>query len=430
MRSIYIYIAVLFYVFSFGQKKELRQIKKLVDEKFFQEAESILEINKDLLLSGDSKTDAQYYYYATKIFTEIKSFESATKSLEKLLSINDSFYNSEIKLNYKNLEDNLVVALVNSAVSDNSEKKWMDGVNKLLLAYEMDKEKNIDYLYFAASGAINAQEYDKALEFYLLLKEINYTGVKDEFFITNIETGLEEKVTETEYKIYQSSKEYANPRIGQTESRYPEIVKNIALIYVRKGDDDLAIEAINEARSIQPDDLYLLLNEADLYIRLSNNAEDDNLRSQYRQKFKEIMKLAVEKDPENGILYYNLGIISSEQGESLDARSYFEKAIEFKPDYVDSYVAIVNIILQEQTKIIEEMDKIAMSNKRSDILKYDALKDDLNSVWSSCIPYCEAALEYAPNDLEVLKLLSQFYYKLDNIDGYKEINARIETLSN
>ena len=103
---------------------------------------------------------------------------------------------------------------------------------------------------------------------------------------------------------------------------------------------------------------------------------------------------------------------------------------EFKPDYVDSYVAIVNIILQEQTKIIEEMDKIAMSNKRSDILKYDALKDDLNSVWSSCIPYCEAALEYAPNDLEVLKLLSQFYYKLDNIDGYKEINARIETLSN
>ena len=61
MRSIFIYIAVLFYVFSFGQKKELRQIKKLVDEKFFQEAESILEINKDLLLSGDSKTDAQYY---------------------------------------------------------------------------------------------------------------------------------------------------------------------------------------------------------------------------------------------------------------------------------------------------------------------------------------------------------------------------------
>ena len=430
MRSIYIYIAVLFFSFSFSQKKELRQIKRLIDEKFFQEAESVLNLNKDLLLSGDSKTDAQYYYYATKIYTEIESFVLATNSLEKLMSINTSFYNSEMKLDYKNLEEILVVALVNSAVADNSSKKWMDGVDKLLLAYEMDKETNIDYLYFAASGAVNAENFDLALQYYLSLKEKNYTGIKDEYFITNIQSGVEEKVTETEYKIYQSSKEYMNPRIGQTESRYPEIVKNIALIYVKKGEDDLAIEAINEARSIQPDDLYLILNEADLYIRLSNNAKDDNLRSQYRQKFKDIMTLAVEKDPENGILYYNLGIISSEQGESADAKSYFEKAIEFKPDYVDSYVAIVNILLEEQSIIISDMDEIAMSNKRSDIAKYDQLKEDLNDVWRKCIPYCEMALEYDPNDLEVLKLLSQFYYKLDNIDGYKKINAKIEELSN
>ena len=430
MRSIYIYIAVLFFSFSFSQKKELRQIKRLIDQKFFQEAESVLNSNKDLLLSGDSKTDAQYYYYATKIYTEIESFILATNSLKKLMSINSSFYNSEMKLDYENLEETLVVALVNSAVADNSENKWMDGVDKLLLAYEMDKETNIDYLYFAASGAVNAENFDLALQYYLSLKEKNYTGIKDEYFITNIQSGVEEKVTETEYKIYQSSKEYMNPRIGQTESRYPEIVKNIALIYVKKGEDDLAIEAINEARSIQPDDLYLILNEADLYIRMSNNAKDDNLRSQYRQKFKDIMTLAVEKDPENGILYYNLGIISSEQGESADAKSYFEKAIKFKPDYVDSYVAIVNILLEEQSIIISDMDEIAMSNKRSDIAKYDQLKEDLNDVWRKCIPYCEMALEYDPNDLEVLKLLSQFYYKLDNIDGYKKINAKIEELSN
>jgi len=430
MRSIYIYIAVLFFSFSFSQKKELRQIKRLIDEKFFQEAESVLNSNKDLILSGDSKTDAQYYYYATKIYTEIESFVQATNSLEKLMSINTSFYNSEMKLDYKNLEENLVVTLINSAVADNSSKKWMDGVDKLLLAYEMNKEANIDYLYFAASGAINAENFDLALQYYLTLREKKYTGIKDEYFITNTQSGVEEKVTETEYKIYQSSKEYINPRIGQTESRYPEIVKNIALIYVKKGEDDLAIEAINEARSIQPDDLYLILNEADLYIRLSNNATDDNLRTQYRQKFKEIMTLAVEKDPENGILYYNLGIISSEQGESSDAKSYFEKAIEFNPGYIDSYVAIVNILLEEQSIIISNMDKIAMSNKRSDIARYDQLKEDLNDVWRKCIPYCETALEYDPNDLEVLKLLSQFYYKLDNIDGYKMINAKIEELSN
>ena len=218
MRPIFIYIAVLFFSFSFSQKKGLRQIKRLIDEKFFQEAESTLESNKDFLLSGDSKTDAQYYYYATKIYTEIKSFKLAKNSLEELMSINPSYYNAEMKLDYKNLEEILVVALVNAAVADNSSKKWMEGVDKLLLAYEMDKDNNIDYLYFAASGAVNAENFDLALEYYLQLKEKNYTGIKDEYFITNVESGVEEKVTETEYKIYQSSKEYMNPRIGQTES--------------------------------------------------------------------------------------------------------------------------------------------------------------------------------------------------------------------
>ena len=171
MRSIFIYIAVLFFSFSFSQKKELRQIKRLIDEKFFQEAESTLESNKDFLLSGDSKTDAQYYYYATKIYTEIKSFNLAKNSLEELMSINSSYYNAEMKLDYKNLEEILVVALVNAAVADNSSKKWMEGVDKLLVAYEMDKDNNVDYLYFAASGAVNAENFDLALEYYLQLKE-------------------------------------------------------------------------------------------------------------------------------------------------------------------------------------------------------------------------------------------------------------------
>ena len=85
------------------------------------------------------------------------------------MSINPSYYNAEMKLDYKNLEEILVVALVNAAVADNSSKKWMEGVDKLLLAYEMDKDNNIDYLYFAASGAVNAENFDLALEYLSLI---------------------------------------------------------------------------------------------------------------------------------------------------------------------------------------------------------------------------------------------------------------------
>ena len=99
----------------------------------------------------------------------------------------------------------------------------------------MNEEKNKDYLYYAAGSAVNSKEYDKALDYYVELKENNYTGVIDEYYITNNETGEEEKVSETEFDLLKSSKDYSNPRVGQTESRYPEIVKNIALIYVQQG---------------------------------------------------------------------------------------------------------------------------------------------------------------------------------------------------
>ena len=37
---------------------------------------------------------------------------------------------------------------------------------------------------------------------------------------------------------------------------------------------------------------------------------------------------AIEKDPNNHVLYFNLGVITAEQGERDKARSYYESAIE------------------------------------------------------------------------------------------------------
>ena len=147
---------------------------------------------------------------------------------------------------------------------------------------------------------------------------------------------MEEKVSQTEYDLLKSSKDYVNPRVGQTESRFPEIVKNIALIYVQQGKTDLAQSAIREAREVQPDDVSLLLNEADLYIKISNKSDDDQERDLYRNKFKNLMEKAIDLEPNNGILYYNLGVIYSEQGELSLAKEKYSQAIKLIPDYVDA----------------------------------------------------------------------------------------------
>jgi tetratricopeptide (TPR) repeat protein len=411
---------------SFTQKKELRQINKLISESFFNEAESSLEAISSLVEVSDDKIKAQYYFYLAKVSNELEKFNDAITAYENLKSINDSAYSTIIKTEFDFLYSQIETSIINSAVEDNRNSNYSVASDKLIMAYRMNEEKNKDYLYYAAGSAVNSKEYDKALDYYVELKENNYTGVVDEYYITNNETGEEEKVSETEFDLLKNSKDYSNPRVGQTESRYPEIVKNIALIYVQQGKNDVAIEAIQEARSIQPDDTSLILNEADLYIRISNNSDDESERDLYRKKFKELMELAITKDPENGILYYNLGVISSEQGENDSALEYYKKAIEFKPDYVDAYLNLVAVILDGEQSIVDEMNNLGTSKK--DNFRYDELKVKREDLYKECIPFLEKLIEVSPTSIDALNTLKNIYGVLGENEKFKDISAKINEI--
>ena len=423
MRAILIITILLFSFNVQSQKKELRKIDKLVIESFFEEAKDALESSKSLILSSEDKYRAQYYFYDAKVSNELKMYENAISSLNNLLSINESVYPTKVEQEYKNLSIIISNGIVNEAVNDNKEGNFLDAAEKLIMAYNMDTEQYVDYLYFAAGSAVNGKDYEKSLKYYLELKNKGYTGIVDEFFVTNNETGQEEKVSQTEYDLLKSSKEYSNPRIGQTESRFPEIVKNIALIYVQQGQNELAEEAIKEARAIQPDDVSLLLNEADLYIRISNNSDNDDERLFYRNKFKSLMEMAIEMDPTNGILYYNLGVIYAEQGELELSKEKYQKAIELIPDYVDAYLNLVSIILEDEVAIVEEMN--SLGNSRADNARYDVLKVERENLYRECVPILEKLVEIN-NNQEAIKTLMNIYGTLGDNEGFMKMKALVE----
>ena len=418
-------IALCFNVHA--QKKELRKIDKLVLESFWEEAKDELETSKSLILSSEDKYKAQFYFYDAKVSNELKDFKNAINSLNNLNKLNpNSNLPTKLELEYSNLGIVISNSVVNSAVTDNQNSNFLDAAEKLIMAYEMDMDKNIDYLYFAAGSAVNGKDYDLSLEYYLKLKNMGYTGIVDEYFVTNNETGVEEKVSQTEYDLLKSSKDYSNPRIGQTESRFPEIVKNIALIYVQQGKNDLAEAAIKEAREIQPDDVSLLLNEADLYIRISNNSDNDEDRLLYRNKFKTLMEKAIELDPDNGILYYNLGVIYAEQGELALAKEKYSQAIKLVPDYVDAYLNLVSVILEDEVSIVDEMNSLGTSKK--DNLRYDELKVKREDLYRECVPLLEELLNVSPTNIDALNTLKNIYGVLGNNEAFMKIKAKIEEL--
>jgi len=416
-----LYTLILISSISYGQKKELKQAQKLIDQEFYSEALNVLNTNKDFILSSDKKYHAQYYFLNGWALKENSDYLASVNSLKKSMEIERSLRQKKYIENANILMQQAEADLVNSAVEDNKNGNFKSASVKLYDAYLMNPEKddNINYLYFSASSAVNSKDYDTALEYYAKLKEMDYTGVVSEYFVTPVETNIEEKVSETEYNLFKNSKDYTNQRVGKTESRLPEIVKNIALIYVQKGEVDLAISAIKEARAINPDDVNLLLSEADLYIKLGD-----------REKFKELMKLAVQKDPDNAILYYNLGVINGEQGEFNEAKKFYLKSLELDPSYTATYLNLVGLILEGEGPIVEEMNKLVTSRKASDLDKYDQLEEKRVGLYKECLPYLEKLIEIDPDNIEAIKTAKNIYYTIDDIDNFKLMNAKLKELEN
>tara|TARA_B110000259_G_scaffold35410_1_gene39683 strand:+ start:4991 stop:6274 length:1284 start_codon:yes stop_codon:yes gene_type:complete len=418
IKKLIISILLLTTFFGYTQKKELRNAEKRLDEGFYNEALDILSQIEGIISSSDQKYQAHYYYLLGWANKGDTNFNEAVSLLRKSIELDKLDKYSE---NSNILIDQVEIELVNSAVEDNKNKDFISASKKLYDAYSINpsKEGSLTYLYFAASSSVNGSDYQVALGYYDMLKEMEYTGVVSEYFITPLKTQIEEKVSETEYNLFKSSKDYTNPRIGKTESRLPEIVKNIALIYVQLGETEKAINAIKDARKINPEDLNLLLSEADLYMKLGD-----------KDKFKILMKEAITKDPDNAILYYNLGVINAEQGESDDAMNYYKKALELDPDYAATYLNLVGLILEGESALVEQMNELATSNKRSDYEKYDKLKQDRENLYTSCLPYLEKLIEIDSKNIEALKTAKNIYYTVGDNENYKLMTAKIQELEN
>ena len=421
MKKIIYYIFLTSSILTYAQKKELKQAEKLIDQEFYSEALNELNTNKDFILGSDKKYHAQYYFLNGWALKENSDYLASVISLKKSIEVEKSLRQNKYIEDANILIQQAEADLVNSAIEDNKNENYKSASIKLYEAYLMNPEKddNIDYLYFSASSAVNSQDYDTALEYYNKLKEMDYTGISSEYFVTPVDTNIEEKVSETEYNLFKNSKDYTNQRIGKTESRFPEIVKNIALIYVQKGEVDLAISAIKEARAINPDDINLLLSEADLYIKLGD-----------RDKFKELMQIAVQKDPDNAILYYNLGVINAEQGEFDEAKKFYLKSLELNPSYTATYLNLVGLILETEGPIVEEMNKLVTSRKSSDLDRYDQLEVKRVNLYRECLPYLEKLIEIDPNNIDAVKTAKNIYYTIDDLDNFKMMNAKLKELEN
>ena len=408
MKHLFTLILGLLVTVGYAQKKELRQAQKLFKASKIEEAKTSLSANQAIIEgSDDAKIKTQYHFLKGQIARLDKDFQASYDNLKLAEG------NSSLKTALATEIQQLTSDIVNAAIAQSEAKEFIPSSENLYLAYQINPEENKDYLYYAATNAVNGSDYNIALERYIQLRDINYTGVVTKYYVTDVASGEETEVSATEFGIYQKSKDYTNARSEDTESKYPEIVKNIALIYNELGQKDNAMKAVQDARKANPGDVGLILTEANIYIQLGE-----------KQRYKELIKEALEKDPSNAVLYFNLGVVNSEQGDSVLAREYYEKAIEIDPSMENAYLNLVALILENESKIVEQMN--SLGNSRADNLKYDELKKERETLYKECVPVLKQLIALDDSNLEAVQTLRNIYGTIGDNEGFMEMKAIME----
>ena len=386
---------------TFAQKNELKAAEKALKSQDLTTAISAITSAESLISSMDNKTKAKFYFLKGKALSGKKEVKSAAVTFKELFDLENKTgkkrYSSEATL----IKNQMLQEVYKLASDQYSAKEYQKASDNFYLTYKLNPI-DTSFIYNAAVSSTLAKNYDLSLDYYKELKDLGYTGITTLYFATNIANDSKENLqSKSNRDLKVKIGLYKDPVDEVTESKHAEIIKNIGYIYVNQGKPELAIAALEEARKLNPKDVNLLLNQAQMYIKLER-----------MDKFGELMIEAVELDPTNPVLFFNLGVVNANEDKIEAAIKFYKKAIELDPAYGDAYLNLGISMLAEEKAIVDEMN-----NNLSDFDKYDELQEKQKKLYEKALPYLIKA-DSIERSLDTVRMLLNIYDTLG-----KEVEA-------
>lgn len=196
-----------------------------------------------------------------------------------------------------------------------------------------------------------------------------------------------------------------------------EVYRYLASLQKKQGDLAGAITTTQAGRKAHPDDKELMLDEV-AFLLEAGRSEEAEVST----------KAAIEKDPNNAVLYSVLGSLydakaNPKDGKALSeaemmkwydlAESAYKSSIEKDPKFFDSYFNI-GVLYNNRAAFI--YDKIA---DIKDDTKYNAAKKDADAIYLKAVPYFEKAHELRPDDTPTMQQLKKLYAKTGETTKYE-----------
>ena len=248
---------------------------------------------------------------------------------------------------------------------------------------------------------------------------LGYTGVSINYFATEKESGKEQVFQDKKSRDFSVDVigTHESPRDEMAKSVQIDMLRSIAAIYRNQENLEKSIEYLEQAKLIDSNDINLILLES-------------NVRWEMGQvdQYQKLISKALEIEPNNVDLIFNLGVVNADKGNFEDAISYYNKAVEVDSGYTKAYLNAAALILEREGPMIEEMNSLGTST--ADYNRYDELKIERENLYNKAIPYLEKVFELEDDNLNAARTLRNIFSALDDIESYNKYKVIVAELEN
>jgi tetratricopeptide (TPR) repeat protein len=412
-KQVIVALALSVSLFTFAQKKEVKEFEKAIKKENYAEAKAMIPQLEPMVSSMDEDLKAKYYFNKAQALyaggkIQPSDIDSAIESLNKA----EGEYKVEVA-QMRSMAENTLLQAANKAYTSQNYGVAAKGFETLYKVVPTDA----GYLYYASQASLLDKDYDAALKYFIQLKDLGYTGEEMQYFAINKLTDEKELMDKATRDKAVKFGTHLQPTEKMSESKEAEIVKNIALIYIQKGENEKALSAIKDAREKNPQDANLIVSEANINLKLGNT-----------DKASELFKEAISKDPSNPDLIYNVGVLAMNENKNEEAVAFFKKALDLDASYANAALNISTMQINKGNALNEKMN--ALGSSSADFKKYDILKAEKSELFKSGANVLEKFIANNPNtkNIDVLTQLKNIYSALGESGKSSALKTKIDTI--
>lgn len=297
----------------------------------------------------------------------------ALKSYKKALELDDKgrFENS-VKVKLTLLTNDLTNQAVEAFNNENynqalkSFEQILDVQNIDIIKKDNPEAVDTVIIFNAGLAAYNAENYDKAIEYY---------------------------------------KEAA--KYGYNEARTYSLIANA---YQLKKDTLGALAALQEGFEKYPEDNTVLTSMIQIYLDMDKT--EDAMK---------YLDMAIAQDPENATYHFAQGTLYEKIENEEKAIEAYENAIENDETFFNAYYNLGALYYNKGVKQIE----VANAVPTSDNATYEVELKKADKWFKEALPYMEKCHELKPDDNMTMESLKNLYYRLKDMENYNKMLEKL-----